>query len=120
MGKLGFGLSMMLCCTSAQAALDIAQVPLYLGTRADPNIMFTLDDSGSMHFEIMPESLIENEARYVYPRANNVYGNDDYSNYTITFASDNARNAYVRSSHNNKLYYNPQLTIVPGPMRMAP
>ena len=113
MGKLGFGLSVMLCCASAQAALDIAQVPLYLGTRADPNIMFTLDDSGSMHFEIMPESLIENEARYVYPRANNVYGNDDYANYTITFASDNARNAYVRSSHNNKLYYNPQLTYRP-------
>ncbi|WP_354688459.1 pilus assembly protein [Aeromonas sp. 19NY04SH05-1] len=113
MGKLGFGLSLMLCCASAQAALDIAQVPLYLGTRADPNIMFTLDDSGSMHFEIMPESLIENDARYVYPRANNVYGNDDYANYTITFASDNARNAYVRSSHNNKLYYNPQLTYRP-------
>lgn len=113
MCKLGFGLSMMLCCASAQAALDIAQVPLYLGTRADPNIMFTLDDSGSMHFEIMPESLIENDARYVYPRANNVYGNDDYANYTITFASDNARNAYVRSSHNNKLYYNPQLTYRP-------
>lgn len=113
MGKLGFGLSVMLCCASAQAALDIAQVPLYLGIRADPNIMFTLDDSGSMHFEIMPESLIENDARYVYPRANNVYGNDDYANYTITFASDNARNAYVRSSHNNKLYYNPQLTYRP-------
>lgn len=113
MGKLGFGLSMMLCCASAQAALDIAQVPLYLGTRADPNIMFTLDDSGSMHFEIMPESLIENDARYVYPRASQVYGSDDYDNYTITFASDNARNAYVRSSHNNKLYYNPQLTYRP-------
>lgn len=113
MGKLGFGLSVMLCCASAQAALDIAQVPLYLGTRADPNIMFTLDDSGSMHFEIMPESLIENDARYVYPRASQVYGSDDYDNYTITFASDNARNAYVRSSHNNKLYYNPQLTYRP-------
>lgn len=113
MSKLGFGLSVMLCCASAQAALDIAQVPLYLGTRADPNIMFTLDDSGSMHFEIMPESLIENDARYVYPRASQVYGSDDYDNYTITFASDNARNAYVRSSHNNKLYYNPQLTYRP-------
>ncbi|MCF5907525.1 pilus assembly protein [Aeromonas veronii] len=113
MGKLGFGLSVMLCCASAQAALDIAQVPLYLGTRAEPNIMFTLDDSGSMHFEIMPESLIENDARYVYPRASQVYGSDDYDNYTITFASDNARNAYIRSSHNNKLYYNPQLTYRP-------
>lgn len=113
MGKPCFGLSMMLCCASAQAVLDIAQVPLYLGSRADPNIMFTLDDSGSMHFEIMPESLIENNAPFVYPRANNVYGNDDYANYTITFGSDSARNAYVRSSHNNKLYYNPQLTYRP-------
>lgn len=113
MGKLGFGLSVMLCCASAQAALDIAQVPLYLGTRADPNIMFTLDDSGSMHFEIMPESLIENDARYVYPRANKVYGSDDYDNRTVTFAAGSNRNAYTRSSHNNKLYYNPQLTYRP-------
>ncbi|WP_421228298.1 pilus assembly protein [Aeromonas enteropelogenes] len=115
MGKLGFGLSMMLCCASAQAALDIAQVPLYLGTRADPNIMFTLDDSGSMHFEIMPESLIENDANYVYPRASQVYGGRDYNNRTVTFAVDNDRNAYIRSSHNNKLYYNPQLTYRPWP-----
>ncbi|MGL5488860.1 MAG: pilus assembly protein, partial [Shewanella sp.] len=112
MGKLGFGLSVMLCCASAQAALDIAQVPLYLGTRADPNIMFTLDDSGSMHFEIMPESLIENEARYVYPRANKIYGNEDYNNYTVTFDSNNDRNAYIRSNYNNKLYYNPQVTYL--------
>ncbi|MFQ2269343.1 pilus assembly protein [Aeromonas enteropelogenes] len=115
MGKLGFGLSMMICCASAQAALDIAQVPLYLGTRADPNIMFTLDDSGSMHFEIMPESLIENDANYVYPRASRVYGGRDYNNRTVTFAVDNDRNAYIRSSHNNKLYYNPQLTYRPWP-----
>ncbi|MFQ2367809.1 pilus assembly protein [Aeromonas enteropelogenes] len=115
MGKLGFGFSVMLCCASAQAALDIAQVPLYLGTRADPNIMFTLDDSGSMHFEIMPESLIENDANYVYPRASQVYGGRDYNNRTVTFAVDNDRNAYIRSSHNNKLYYNPQLTYRPWP-----
>lgn len=113
MGKLGFGLSVMLCCASAQAALDIAQVPLYLGTRAEPNIMFTLDDSGSMHFEIMPEGLIENSARYVYPRADNVYGSDDYDNRTVTFASNNDRNAYTRSSNNNNLYYNPLLSYRP-------
>lgn len=113
MRPLGYGVSILLFSISAQAALDIAQVPLYLGTRAEPNIMFTLDDSGSMHFEIMPESLIENDARYVYPRANKVYGSDDYDNRTVTFLADKGRNAYTRSSHNNKLYYNPQLTYRP-------
>ncbi|MGN5139288.1 hypothetical protein ACTG15_14985 [Aeromonas sp. 164P] len=94
-------------------AIDLAQVPLYLAARAEPNIMFTLDDSGSMHFEIMPESLIENDARYVYPRANKIYGNADYDNYTITFDSNNDRNAYTRSNYNNKLYYNPLVTYRP-------
>lgn len=103
----GYGLSVLLLCSSVQAALDIAQVPLYLGTRAEPNIMFSLDDSGSMHFELMPEGLIENSARYVYPRVDNVYGSEDYDNRTVTFTSNNDRNAYTRSSNNNKLYYNP-------------
>ena len=109
----GYGLFALLISSPTLAALDIAQVPLYLGTRAEPNIMFTLDDSGSMHFEIMPEGLIENSARYVYPRADNVYGSDDYDNRTVTFASTNDRNAYTRSSNNNKLYYNPLLSYRP-------
>ena len=41
---------------TAQGALDIAQTPLYLGTRAEPNIMFTLDDSGSMDFTYLSTS----------------------------------------------------------------
>ncbi|WP_421224977.1 pilus assembly protein [Aeromonas jandaei] len=109
----GYGLLALLISSPTLAALDIAQVPLYLGTRAEPNIMFTLDDSGSMHFEIMPESLIENDARYVYPRASKVYGGADYDNRTVTFASTNDRNAYTRSSNNNKLYYNPLLSYRP-------
>ena len=32
----GYGLSALLLCSQVQAALDIAQVPLYLGTRAEP------------------------------------------------------------------------------------
>ena len=100
----GYGFCALLLCTQVQAALDIAQVPLYLGTRAEPNIMFSLDDSGSMHFELMPEDLIENSARYVYPRADNVYGSEDYDNRTVTFTSNNDRNAYTPSSNNNKLY----------------
>ena len=61
----------------------------------------------------MPEGLIENSARYVYPRADNVYGSEDYDNRTVTFTSSNDRNAYTRSSNNNKLYYNPQQSYRP-------
>lgn len=39
------------------APLDIAQVPLYLGGTVEPNIMFILDDSGSMNWEYMPDSI---------------------------------------------------------------
>ncbi|MCP6468179.1 hypothetical protein NL473_29330, partial [Klebsiella pneumoniae] len=38
-----------------QAALSLSDVPLFLTTAVDPNIIFTLDDSGSMQFEIMPD-----------------------------------------------------------------
>ncbi|MFM5598998.1 pilus assembly protein [Aeromonas veronii] len=115
MGKLGFGLLVMLCCASAQAALDIAQVPLYLGTRAAPNIMFTLDNSSSMLSEVMPEELVPPNLYvfFIYPRAKGVYGSYDWGNNTVTFDNDNPLNAYTRSSHNNKLYYNPLLTYRP-------
>lgn len=39
----------------AYATLALSDVPLFLTTAVDSNIMFTLDDSGSMQFEIMPE-----------------------------------------------------------------
>ena len=52
---------------SASHAITLSQSPLFLGTSADPNIMFTLDDSGSMRFEIMPEDIITSDARFIYP-----------------------------------------------------
>ncbi|WP_292919537.1 PilC/PilY family type IV pilus protein [Nitrosomonas sp.] len=78
-----------------------------------PNVMFTLDDSGSMQFEIMPDDLIIQNARYMFPRASNVYGASDYSNYSIDFDSANNKTAYLRSSHVNKIYYNPTVRYLP-------
>lgn len=39
------------------APLDIAQVPLYLGGTAAPNVMFLLDDSSSMSWGYLPDTI---------------------------------------------------------------
>ncbi|WP_444926616.1 pilus assembly protein [Microbulbifer sp. TRSA002] len=45
--------------THSAASLDLAQQPLFLSTSVDPNIMFILDDSGSMQFEVTPSEITE-------------------------------------------------------------
>ncbi len=88
--------------------------PLFLGGNISPNVMFTLDDSGSMHFEIMPQHLIVSEVRYMFPRATNVYGGgSDYNNYVIDFDPANKYTASLRSSHMNKIYYDPSVWYQP-------
>lgn len=42
---------------SWSAELAISNVPLYLGGSVEPNIMFTMDDSGSMNWSFMPDEL---------------------------------------------------------------
>ena len=37
--------------------LDIAQVPLFLGGTAAPNVMFLLDDSSSMSWGYLPDDI---------------------------------------------------------------
>jgi type IV pilus assembly protein PilY1 len=37
--------------------LSLATVPLFLGAAIEPNIMFTLDDSGSMYWSYMPDEI---------------------------------------------------------------
>lgn len=100
-------------CPSDTGPLDISQVPLFLGGQVDPNIMFILDDSGSMHFEIMPDDYTMGETRYVFPRADAVYGSSDYSNYVATVDNNNAFAALTRSPHVNTVYYDPGITYLP-------
>ncbi len=50
---------------SARAALyDLSEVPLFLGGVIEPNIMLTVDDSGSMAWSFVPDS-IENDYGHV-------------------------------------------------------
>ncbi|PFG51778.1 type IV pilus assembly protein PilY1 [Marinobacter sp. LV10R520-4] len=55
-----FGASLLLSmCTmqSALAQVNIAQIPLFLKTSVDSNLVFIFDDSGSMGWEYMPDSI---------------------------------------------------------------
>jgi len=96
-----------------EAALTLSDVPLFLTTAVDPNIIFTLDDSGSMQFEIMPEGLIIKGVRFVYPVREGTYGGGTYDNYVVGFDSNNGYTAKLRSSHVNKIYYNPEVRYLP-------
>ena len=97
---------------SMAATLDISNVPLYLGGAVQPNIIFNLDDSGSMQFEVMPD---ENRyyAYYMFPRPSNLYGAGTYTNRVPLFNDDNVHNYFLRSAENNKVFYNPNIDYVP-------
>lgn len=111
-GSLFFIIALFLGINHSSKALSIATGPLYLSANADPNLMFILDDSGSMQWEIMPDDFIY--SYFVYPIVPTVYGGtSDYSNWVPTFESGYVYSALSRSFQINKTYYNPSITYVP-------
>lgn len=77
-----------LFATLAHAATDLADAPLTTTqVNARPNLMFVLDDSGSMGYEYMPENI------------------NDWNSYTSTYG--------YKSSQCNGLAYNPDVTYSP-------
>lgn len=97
------------------APLSLSNAPLYLGGNAEPNIMFLLDDSGSMQWEVLPDEEISQNIYHMFPTNQSIYGSSWYnvtSGYITTsnqggFEDDNVHNYRRRSSHNNKNYYDP-------------
>lgn len=112
-----------LLSAQVQASVQIPPVPLQSGSSVPPNLMFIIDDSGSMQFEIMPDDYVfwgvnNGSAVYVFPRANNVYASgtnpaSDYTNRVATVADGVAYNALARSPQVNTNYYNPSVTYTP-------
>lgn len=106
-------------CTTLPAIAAIANSPLYLTAAVESNIMFMLDDSGSMHWEITPDDYAY--SFYMYPRAANNYGPSDYTNFVVSFRdgatavndSERATARALRSPQVNKTYYNPAVTYKP-------
>lgn len=96
------------------AATDLADVPMAVKNTVHPNIMFTLDDSGSMQFEVIPES---DDVFFTFPRANPLYGASwGYGGSFDTvarFNSDNRYARYFRTARFNPLYYDPAIRYLP-------
>ena len=88
------GLSLAMACSVgaiAHASIGLPSTPLQTGAVLPPNIMFILDDSGSMGYNFMPESI-----------------SDGLPNASI------AAGIRGRSANNNTLWYNPLITYQPG------
>lgn len=74
-----------LCATARAATTDIANAPLASSgnTSVKPNIMFILDDSGSMDWEYLPDSVNNNNSKFCYRNYNY---NGVYYNPNVTYA----------------------------------
>ncbi|MCC5868348.1 MAG: pilus assembly protein PilY [Gammaproteobacteria bacterium] len=103
----------------ATADVNIANSPLFVTSSVEPNLMFIIDDSGSMQWEVMPDELttwfsvnIAERLFWLYPRVNNLHGDGDYNNVHIPLFTGNTA-ALIRSSHNNTVFYNPAVTYRP-------
>ncbi|MCB1955567.1 MAG: hypothetical protein KDG55_07815 [Rhodocyclaceae bacterium] len=101
-----------------QAAISISSSPLLTDTSVPPNIMFVLDDSGSMQWEVMPDSLRFGAISFAFPLPNNgngtnIYGASTYSEIVPDFDDGNQYNLLWRSTHNNAIFYNPAIDYAP-------
>ncbi len=99
--------SALFTCGTAQATIDIATAPLETGSTVDPNIMFLIDDSGSMQQGMMPDGLEDNAN--VGSCSKNGGVSDTYAGYSLCLYNNTGR-AFLTSSHLNKMYYNPAVT----------
>ncbi len=113
----------------ARATLAISDAPLFISAPVEPNILFILDDSGSMHWEVMPDDLMvaagctlnnttDNVCYMVMPRPStaSLYGpGTSPSRRMIEFRDDYIWNLRFRSNHpqNNSIFYNPRSTYRP-------
>ena len=97
---------------------DISDVPMAVLNSVKPNVMFTLDDSGSMQFEVIPEN---DDVYLTFPRPRTLYGSTYYgSNWSDASYARHARftlaNRYARCYRNaqcNPMYYNPATRYQP-------
>ncbi|HRP95733.1 MAG TPA: PilC/PilY family type IV pilus protein [Rhodocyclaceae bacterium] len=97
------------------AGLDIPDLPLELGAVVPSNLMYILDDSGSMMWDVMPDERVHFSMYYLFPHpAKDPYGGDGpYNRRVPHFGDGNLFNYYLRSAHNNTVFYDPAITYRP-------
>jgi type IV pilus assembly protein PilY1 len=120
-GLASFSLS-LLALGSANASVNIANSPLFVSSSVDPNIMFIIDDSGSMQWETMPDGITNifgtgcctGHIMWMYPRTAGLHGAADYDGQRVpSFAATSIMGRAYRSSLVNTVYYNPAITYRP-------
>lgn len=93
----------------------VSQMPLLSssGSRPKPNVMLTLDTSGSMNFRHMPEDIIGSVTRVMHPddtyAANTLYDGVVTANPTANSVTERK----LRSPDVNTIYYNPEVLYQP-------
>lgn len=99
--ELALGMVLVLP-TSGWADVNFSQKPLSAGGGVDPNLIFMLDDSGSMRRGFMPDELVPSQN---VGQCNTVavYDNDAYC------AKNVGSWSYLLSSTFNSMYYNPDI-----------
>ncbi|WMW79775.1 PilC/PilY family type IV pilus protein [Undibacterium cyanobacteriorum] len=104
------------------ANATVSKLPPLVKPKVPPNIMFTLDDSGSMLFEYLPDNLVPG-FNYVagFPQPASVYKNgDSFFQSVMGFGdnngTDNALSLKIIRFRNwevNEIYYNPNIRYEP-------
>lgn len=110
-GLLAAGLLAMLAWQGGAGAanMNLANVPPEVGAFVEPNVMFTLDDSGSMGWEVMPDTL-RNISSTTFPSSGSWSNSNTYSRY---YDSTSANVAQIRSPSVNGIYYDPSVRYLP-------
>ncbi len=99
-------LSALLGASTAEAAIDISTAPLETGTAVPPNILFLIDDSGSMRWGFMPDDL---STSFSLSSNCTTSSTSSYAGATVRLCRVTNRK-FLASSHLNKVYYNPATT----------
>ncbi len=117
---VGFCLSLS---TGEVAAVKIAQSPLFVSNTADPNILFILDDSGSMRWGFSPDELVDDisvdvpDGGLIVTNDASVYadecpGDGSYAGVDTCFFAVEGNHA-AASHTTNPIYYNPDNVYAP-------
>ena len=96
-----------LCISAAPtgAATSISDNPLILNVTAAPNVMFLLDNSGSMLWESLPDYFSD-----LWDFEKSILTGSATSTYVPDYSDTNIFNLAMRTAEINRVYYNPSVT----------
>lgn len=107
---------MVLPFSSEAAKLNLSDTPLYIRVSADPNIMFTMDDSSSMAWSVMPESLRGKVGSEAMPKSGKWQKDDSFEDWydeNDTSGDGTVKALLAHSADRNSIYYNPETRYRP-------